>query len=69
VAASLDTLDTDNKRAWDTAHVVCSRFCAEGHATGPALMRLLSDLEDDEVADMLRRINLIYDTVVPRSSK
>jgi hypothetical protein len=69
VADHLELLDSDNKRAWDTTTLVASRFLAEGQAAGPVLVRLLNDLDEDDFADMLRRITVIYDTIAPRPDK
>lgn len=65
VAAHLDGMDLENRRAWDLTHLLCSRLMADTHGAGPLLVALTSDLDPEERADLLRRMTLIYDTLVP----
>lgn len=66
VAAHLDTLDADNRKAWEMAHVLCRRFLQEHHALGPVLVNFMHDLDEDDRLDLIRRLNLIYDVLVPK---
>ncbi|MGE3521168.1 MAG: hypothetical protein AB7J63_19670, partial [Vicinamibacterales bacterium] len=63
--AHLDTLDADNARAWELAHLLWSRFLSDAHGVTPALLRLTTDLDDEAFADLLRRLTLMYDVLVP----
>ena len=65
MAAHLAGLDSDNAKAWNLTHQMCTRFLSDSQAIGPVLVRLTSDLDEDEFADLLRRISLIYDVLVP----
>lgn len=65
VEAHLSIMDADNRRAWQLAHLLLTRFIADTHSFGPALARLTADLDEDDFADLLRRMTIIYDVLVP----
>lgn len=66
VAAHLDGLDADNKRAWDLTGRICTRMLGETRAIGPVLVRLLDDLDTEEMSDMVARVSIVYDAIIPR---
>lgn len=69
VMAQLDGLDADNRRAWDLSHVVLTRFAGDARGVGLWVDRLTADLDEDDFADMLRRLSTIYDALVPASTR
>lgn len=65
MASRLEGMDSDNRRAWELAHLLGTRLLNDTHAAGVALGRLTTDLDEVEFADLLRRMNLIYDVLAP----
>jgi len=66
VAEHLESLDTDNRRAWDLAHTLGQRFLVDNHALGPVLVSVMDGMDLDDRIDLVRRLNLIYDVLVPK---
>lgn len=65
VEAQLAGMDADNKRAWDLAHLLLSRFMHDTQSMGAVLTRLSADLDDEDFADLVRRLSMIYDVLMP----
>ena len=61
----LTALDVDNRRAWELAHLLWTRLIWDMQGAMPALLRLTPDLDEDGFADLLRRLAIIYDVLVP----
>ena len=65
VTAHLAGMDVDNRRAWDLSHLVLTRFAHDSHGVAAFVVRLTPDLDEDDFADLLRRMTLIYDVLAP----
>lgn len=65
ISRHLDVLDVDNRRAWDLAQVLFVRLIADTHALGPVLLRLTPDLDPEDFEQLMRRLTLMYDVLVP----
>jgi hypothetical protein len=65
----VDGLDSDNRHAWDLSQAVLTRLVADTEAFGPVIARLGADLTDEEFLDRLRRLNVIYDVLVPAQKR
>lgn len=65
VQASLLALRTENREAWRIYEQLISRFTFDTHSVGVLLERVLRDREAEEAVDLVARLALIYDEVVP----
>ena len=65
VTAHMAGMDADNRRAWDLAHLVLTRFAHDSQGVAAFVLRLTPDLEEADFADLLRRLTLIYDVLAP----
>jgi hypothetical protein len=66
VAERIEDLDPDNRAAWQLFGQVVSRLTMDvpGLVT-PVLARIVSDMNGDDTLDLLQRLSVIYDTIVP----
>ncbi len=66
VAARVEELDSENSEAWRLFGRLVSRLTMDvpGLVT-PILERIVSDLDRDDALDLLQRLSVIYDTVIP----
>jgi len=65
VRQRFDGLDPENAEAWGAFQTCATRFCVESRSTGAVLTRIGESLETEAFADLVARISLIYDGVVP----
>lgn len=65
VQAHLAGLDVDNQHAWDLAHTLLTRMVGDTHSFGPLLVRLTGEMDEEVFADLVQRLTLIYDVLVP----
>lgn len=65
ISCHLSELDADNAKAWHLTKLLLTRFVADTQGLGPWLVRLTPDLDEVGFEDLLRRLSLIYDVLVP----
>ena len=66
VRAAIDGLDRENAEAWQLMGTVLTRFLIETRSLPQVLMRLTGDKDDEEFADLMTRLGIIYDVQCPR---
>jgi tetrahydromethanopterin S-methyltransferase subunit C len=66
VAERIEDLDPDNREAWQLFGRIVSRLTMDvpGLVT-PIMDRMVADLASDDALDLLQRLSVIYDTVIP----
>lgn len=70
VAALLDTLDAENREAWELFATLYCRFAVDvPGVAGPVLARVLAERAARDATDLLDRLNIVYDCLVPPTPK
>jgi len=66
VRDAIEGLDPDNAEAWELLGRMCSRFVMETRSLPHVFMRLTATKDDEEFADLMTRLAIIYDVQVPQ---
>lgn len=69
VAQHIADLWPENAEAWRLFHRLGSRFVADTRIAAFVLDRLTADWSDTEVEDVIERLSLLYDVMVPRPER
>lgn len=59
-------LEEENRRAWVVFHQCASRFCVDTQTAGLVLSRLTAQDTDETFDDLIARMGVLYDVLVPR---
>lgn len=69
VFEALAGLDSFNRHVWALYKQIVTRFAADLHMGSAMLDRLTRDLNDDDYAETLRRLIVLYNALNPPSKK
>lgn len=62
---AIEKLEDDNAEAWSIFQKLARRFVVDAELVAMVYQRLTAHLEADDAADMLERMCVIYDLVMP----
>jgi hypothetical protein len=66
VANRLEDLDPDNRQAWHLFGQTVTRLCVDVPGlVAPFIAKVISELDADDAMDLLARLSIIYDKVLP----
>jgi hypothetical protein len=65
VAQALGDLWPENAQAWDLFKRLATRFVVDAGLAASVFQRLTEDLDVDEMQELVERLTVIYDLVMP----
>lgn len=65
VRTALDALSEENAEAWTLFHRLASRFLVDTHLVAEAFRLLTIDWASSDVLDLIERLNVLYDILLP----
>lgn len=65
VRQALDGLDADNAAAWGLFRRLCTRFVVDRRLTPMLLARETAGLDDEDTADLVTRLSILYEAFYP----
>lgn len=65
MATALEGLYPENADAWQMFHQIATRFVVDAGLAGAVFRRLTDKADTETVEDLLERLSVIYDLVMP----
>lgn len=69
VRIAVEELAPENGEAWNMFHHLAQRFLVDTHLTAKAFEALTADWDAERILDLLERLGIIYDIVMPPPSR
>lgn len=66
---NLESLDAENRQAWQLYKRISTRLAADLHCGSEVLRRMTADVSDEEFPDLWERLSLLYSVLNPVETK